>query len=169
MKWDAGKSAQENAATRLPVMARKFFTAGDAAARPEASPQQMHVFRLRTKQFRYTLEFFEPVYNERIEPALEALRQLQKHLGEINDCATTLDLLNERKDVGARLARALRESLDQKSAATAEEFREFWSEAFGAGARRREWLTLLKDAGTPAKSGRALKSVRTSRPPREST
>ncbi len=161
MKWNASDPARDNAARRLPRMAREFFTAGDAAARSTATPQEMHNFRLRTKRFRYTLEIFKPCYGDEIDLRLEPLRELQQHLGEINDSAVSRELLLGRTDLTSKQQQNIRRGLDTNAATAADAFRTFWAEAFGP-ARRREWLRYLAAAG-------AVKSAQTSRPPHEST
>jgi len=80
-------------ATRLPALAEDFFQTGDAAAAPDSSYQTLHRFRLRAKRFRYTLELFERFYGSEMATAAKALKGVQDHLGAINDCVTTIDLL----------------------------------------------------------------------------
>ncbi|MEO7653555.1 MAG: CHAD domain-containing protein [Bryobacteraceae bacterium] len=143
MKWETSHSARNNAAHLLPRMAAEFFEAGEAAARPEATPQQMHTFRLRTNQFRYTLEIFKPCYDDRIGLLLESLRGLQQHLGEINDSAASADLLLERSDVSPRQRAAIRRSLDRSAALAADTFRAFWDETFRPTVLQEELLQYL--------------------------
>ncbi len=65
----------------------------------------MHRLRISLKKLRYTAEFFAPLYSRRaVKGYLRELRELQNHLGELNDVANVRsvvgDLLREksRKD-----------------------------------------------------------------------
>ena len=93
---------------------------------------------------------------------LESLRQLQQHLGEINDSAASAAFLLERRDLNDRQRAAIRRSLGRSAALAAQAFRAFWDEHFRPAARQKEVLQYLGAAGS-------VKSGRTSRPPREST
>jgi CHAD domain-containing protein len=47
---------------------------------PPTSPEELHGFRVETKQFRYALELFQSVYGIPLERKLESLRDIQKLL-----------------------------------------------------------------------------------------
>src|SRR5262249_39212787 len=91
--WKASKSALQNAKLVLPGLAAKYLKASRKLASGKAPAKAFHKFRLRTKRFRYTLELFRPCYGPSLEPRLNALRQVQRHLGEINDYSTALRLI----------------------------------------------------------------------------
>src|SRR2546426_12184826 len=88
IRWEGSKSVAENASEKLPEMARRFFEAGRELAGDAWSFKSLHRFRLHTKRFRYTLELFRKCYGPGLAQRLEALRTLQQHLGDINECAT---------------------------------------------------------------------------------
>ncbi|HTW64678.1 MAG TPA: CHAD domain-containing protein [Bryobacteraceae bacterium] len=85
MKFKPGQSVAEAAQALLPKMARKYFKAGRDAVSGKKPPDELHQFRLRTKRFRYTLEFFRPVYGARLDRYLNSLRSMQAALGKVSD------------------------------------------------------------------------------------
>ena len=57
----------------------------------------MHAFRLKTKRLRYTLELFRACYGPSFEQRIEALKEMQTLLGEINDCAAGLRIARRHR------------------------------------------------------------------------
>src|SRR5262245_35609467 len=97
--WNGRQSAARNAAEKLPELARAFLAAGgDLEGKPY---REFHRFRLLAKRFRYTLEIFRPCYGPGLEQRIESLRTLQQHLGDLNDCAATEELVMARNDLSA--------------------------------------------------------------------
>jgi CHAD domain-containing protein len=131
------ESADANAHRLLPVMVEDLFRAGQAAARPESSLQQMHRVRLKGKRVRYTLELFKQVYGKKTEPMVNSLKVLQEKLGGINDCATTLEMIRRDRVAGA----AVRRLSGERQA----EFREYWKNHFGTQESLR-WKAVLSAA-----------------------
>ena len=134
---DSKESAAENAGRLLPAMVEGLFGAGQEASRPDSSRPKMHRLRLQSKQVRYTLELFEPVYGKQAQKILESLKGLQEKLGAINDCATTLEMI--RRDRPA--ATAVRRLAGERET----EFREYWKKHFGTRERAR-WKAVLRAA-----------------------
>ena len=134
--------AAQSARRVLPEMAEELFTAGDQAAAAGATYHAIHQFRLQAKRVRYTVELFQPLYGEDTEPVLKALRGLQDKLGLINDCVTSLELVNHHR----RAAIALSKLLAQREI----EFRLHWKRHFGRSLRTR-WI---RWAGRPTAAGR---------------
>jgi CHAD domain-containing protein len=58
-------------------------------------PKQLHDLRIAAKRVRYILEAAEPVFGEPAARGVKAMKQLQDHLGEINDCDELLPLLDD--------------------------------------------------------------------------
>jgi CHAD domain-containing protein len=50
-----------------------------------ASYSQLHALRIEFKKFRYTLEFFKEVLGEESKSLINEIKDLQDHLGELND------------------------------------------------------------------------------------
>jgi CHAD domain-containing protein len=76
----------------LAGMIPQYWQAGDAAARPQAGWTDLHQFRLATKHLRYTIELFAPVYGRGAQSKLDVLKDVQTHLGRVNDCHTAREL-----------------------------------------------------------------------------
>src|SRR5438105_2483389 len=85
-KWDDAGSAGENARAQLPAVAGAYFQAGRKLLAGSPAAADLHGFRLKTKRLRYTLELFRPCYNSTFDQRLDALRDIQTLLGDINDC-----------------------------------------------------------------------------------
>ncbi len=68
-----------------------------------ASVAQLHALRIEFKKFRYTLEYFKEILGDGIGPAINELKQLQDHLGELHDA-----------DVGCQLVRSFLKEWDGK-------------------------------------------------------
>jgi len=134
--WDSAKSAEENAAERLPQLARAYFRAGRALFAAKSTARTLHKFRLETKRFRYTLELFLPCYGPGLEERLKLLRNLQNLLGEINDCATT------QKLVGA-MPLAVSKFLERRIALKTRALRTFWRQSFDAAGQESWWTNYL--------------------------
>jgi CHAD domain-containing protein len=52
---------------------------------PTASIPQLHALRIEFKKFRYTLEYFKEVLGEEIIKAINEIKRMQDHLGELHD------------------------------------------------------------------------------------
>ena len=143
IRWDVSRTVAENASEKLPELARGFFEAGRELAAKEASFEALHHFRLLTKRFRYTLELFRPCYGPGLEHRIEALQTVQQHLGDINDCATTQELVLKRDDLGPAQRDWLAGHLKMLAAARIAKFREHWHAEFGQPTREQWWTNYL--------------------------
>jgi CHAD domain-containing protein len=113
MKVKRTKGSPESFAEReLPRMAQEWEEAGDQAAK-SGSFETLHRFRIFSKRYRYTLELFPGT-----ERRIEQMRKVQDHLGEINDCVATLELVRGH----ARAEHAIGELLTTRERA----FQAFW-------------------------------------------
>ena len=132
--WDTRRPPFDAVRRALPKLAVRFFAAGNTAAAPKATPHMMHRFRIRAKQFRYTLEIFEPFYGLDLTDHLHAMRALQDKLGRLNDCITSQALVRDNAEAVAALAR--------RAERCETEFRAQWTRHFDATARKRwkAWL-----------------------------
>jgi CHAD domain-containing protein len=57
--------------------------------------QKLHQLRIQCKELRYAFEFFAPLLGAEIVPVIEALKQLQVNLGDLNDARVALMLLEK--------------------------------------------------------------------------
>lgn len=61
----------------------------------------LHQLRIRSKQFRYTLDILQPtVPNRQFDRAYSGLKKLSQRLGKINDHASTLEILARLRNEG---------------------------------------------------------------------
>jgi CHAD domain-containing protein len=127
-------NATENARALLPKLLEKYFKAGRKAAKGETSPKKLHGFRLATKQFRYSLELFRPLYGPSLERKLSALSGLQGVLGKLSDYHSVRTLIKGDK--------ALEQKLDRATGKKLKEFREQWA-AFDTEGQLKRWKTYL--------------------------
>jgi CHAD domain-containing protein len=59
----------------------------------DVAPETLHALRIAFKEFRYTLEFFEPVMGPTAGTANETVKQILTHLGDLNDARIHLEML----------------------------------------------------------------------------
>jgi CHAD domain-containing protein len=137
-RWDDRKDVAANLANILPRLAEDWFAAGADAMRKGADWDEMHRFRLLTKRFRYTLEIFEPLYGPGLRARIQQLRELQTHLGDVNDCITAEPLIGSGDD-----AKALRAALRNRARVKSGELRRFWVEKFGGAGPQAGWNRYL--------------------------
>ena len=138
----------------LPKMARKYFEAGRKAIEGKRPPDELHGFRLETKRFRYTLELFRSCYGAgEFDARLEALKDVQTSLGDVNDAVATWQLLAKMMSHSPR-RQALRKFLKERAANKADEFREHWTQQFDAPGRENWWTEFL--GGQDGKDGTAV-------------
>lgn len=123
----------------LPEMAKELFTLGKAAAREKASVEEIHEFRIAAKNFRYTLDFFAPVYGASHQRLLKQLKSVQALLGDINDCASVRRLLS-----GQHGARPVLAALKKRQRKKIAEFRHLWDT---------EWNEIRLTRKPPARAG----------------
>jgi CHAD domain-containing protein len=139
MKWALDKSAAENVAKRLPALMTKYFHAGRKMVKGRKPPAKLHRFRVKTKQLRYTLEMFQPVYGVALEQRLEGLEQIQKLLGKVSDIYTARDLLEGE--------RGLKKELDREGKKKLDEFRDYWKDTFDVSGELKAWKSFLGRTG----------------------
>lgn len=87
-----GKDAPQGSAALYQLSTRsiqdrldKFLAFDSITAQPEKI-EELHQMRIAAKRLRYTIEVFAPLYNSRIKPHLNAVKEAQEILGEIHDC-----------------------------------------------------------------------------------
>ena len=89
-----------------------------ATAAAEAPADQLHALRIQCKYLRYALEFNRHLLGKEGEELIGRLKQMQDHLGELNDCTVEvrrLSRLDVDEDTGAIVQLRL-VSLAQQSA-----------------------------------------------------
>ena len=149
IRWDVERTAAENASEKLPGLAREYFAAGRKLESGDASFQMLHRFRLFTKRFRYTLELFRPCYGPGLALRIEGLQTLQQHLGEINDCAATRELLLERDDLSPVQCDWLDGNLQRLAKARIAKFQKHWQDELSPPHKERSWVNYLERFAAP--------------------
>lgn len=119
----------------LAALTEALFEQGKKAAAPESSHGEMHQFRLLAKRYRYTVEIFRPQYADAaIEVVLAGMRELQDRLGEMNDCVSTLELVEGHTQAEGAVRRLL---VEREQA-----FRSHWKRHFGTR-RLKQWTSIF--------------------------
>jgi len=110
------------------------------------SPQDLHILRIATKRFRYTLDVFASCFSkETFKQVYSPVKELQDALGVINDAAQFAERFADRREKSSD--KELRGSLElleerysSEQAARIQAFREAWPlearEKYAAGFRR---------------------------------
>jgi CHAD domain-containing protein len=151
MKWKLSHNAIENAGARLPKLAEKYFQAGRKADDKKNTPKQLHRFRVQTKQFRYALELFGPIYGPTLDRHLASLRGIQDALGKVSDYQTIQEMIAGDKQLEAEVHKSRERKMKQ--------FREEWKK-FDSDGQLQLWKTYL----TRAHSARKRATTTASRP-----
>jgi CHAD domain-containing protein len=141
--WDQAASASANSRARLPAMVQSYFDQGRKLLDPSCSPSAMHRFRLETKAFRYTLEFFRPCYGPALDGYLGGLREIQDCLGALNDCAATRDLIAEKLPAHHPEREKIELFLAVRAKRESAKFRRFWRTTFDRPGQEQRWLCYL--------------------------
>jgi len=128
----------------LAPLTKQFLDAGIQAAHPEATPIEMHRFRLQGKRIRYTLEMFGPISGLEWEQWIATVRDLQERLGAINDCVTTRDLIADPS--GGQSLREAESALEVLLRQRVSAFHEYWNANLGPD-QRRMWLSTVRQIG----------------------
>ena len=148
LDWNLTLSAGENAHRELPVLAREFFVLGRTAAKADASPVELHAFRLSAKRFRYTLELFTPMYGPGLKAKIELVRKIQGILGDRQDCAVLCERLKRHDRAPGPLHETLLK-LSEKGRGLEEKFRRHWHDVFDAEGAEAAWMRYLSRAPIP--------------------
>jgi CHAD domain-containing protein len=71
------------------------YAYADIVNQPNVSLEQLHQLRIASKGLRYTLEFFVDVLGEEAHPLIEQIKQLQDHLGNLQDAVVACNHLRD--------------------------------------------------------------------------
>jgi CHAD domain-containing protein len=142
MKWKSSQNVSENARAKLPKLVQKYFQAGRKAMHRGKTPKDLHQFRIKTKEFRYALELFRPIFGPTLERQIKSLSGIQDALGKISDYATIQEMVAGDKQLTAKLERAQKKKI--------REFRLAWKQ-FDADGQFKRWTAYLTRAQAPAR------------------
>ena len=117
----------------LPEMAAELFRHGWTATHEAASVEEVHEFRIATKNLRYTLDQFAPLYGPPLAGMASQFKAVQGLLGDFNDCATVRRLVVRQKiskqPGGKEILAALKKRQKKKLAQFQKEFTPVFSDA----------------------------------------
>jgi CHAD domain-containing protein len=150
MKWKSSQSAGDNAKAKLPALVRDYFQAGRKAIKAGKTAKQLHRFRVQTKQFRYALELFRPIYGPALDRHIKSLRGIQDALGQVSDYQAIRVMIADDKKLADRVQKAQEKKIKK--------FREEWKR-FDSGGELKRWRAYLTRAQSP--SGRAKRARKT--------
>ncbi len=92
-----GEAIAHRVADVLPAVTYERMAAvwayADALAEPGAPLVRYHRLRISGKFLRYTLEFFEEVLDADAKPLIKAVKELQDHLGDLQDAVVSCGVL----------------------------------------------------------------------------
>jgi CHAD domain-containing protein len=107
----------------------------------------LHQMRITAKHLRYTMEYFEPIFNGELRIYIQKVREIQKLLGEFHDCVVWIqyfsDISNEKSMQTAKIKPGIDYLLaDQKKRRKDiyRQFRRCWDETI----RENTWENLKK-------------------------
>jgi CHAD domain-containing protein len=141
MKWKLSQDAGQNARAQLPGLVKDYFRAGRKVVKGAKTPKQLHRFRVETKQFRYALELFRPIYGPTLDRHIKSLRGIQDALGKVNDYQSILDMIAGDKQLASRMRAAQQKKIKK--------FREEW-ERFDSAGQLKRWQAYLARAQAPS-------------------
>jgi CHAD domain-containing protein len=141
IKWNPRAGAAANARRELPRLVTECFAGVRELLVEDPTPPKLHQARLACKRLRYTLELFRPCYGAALEQRLDALKQVQQVLGEVNDTAASGDLLRKALNPESEESARVQQFLEARAIEKTAEFRAQWTKEFDAPGRE-EWWTL---------------------------
>lgn len=156
LPWMPDESCATNASRVLPLLAAQYFRQGRTACAEGASHEALHTFRLDSKRLRYCLEIFRDQYGPSMEARIDLLRDIQRRLGVLSDCASTAELLRSAGMPSDTASERLLTILRQRQEDATESFLAHWEAHLGALEVERDWrdcLALSSEEASPTRSG----------------
>ncbi|MCC7129324.1 MAG: hypothetical protein B6D39_01760 [Anaerolineae bacterium UTCFX2] len=74
---------------------------------PDAPIERLHALRIEFKKLRYTVEYFREVLGKRAFEVIESIKQLQDHLGDLNDAQVATQILRDFIDTSEKQQESL--------------------------------------------------------------
>ena len=166
-QFPTDKTAAESARIVLPRIAREFFRYGRDVVSGSADNEDLHGLRLRAKHLRYSLELFQPCYGSGLDQRIEALKNLQDHLGAISDCDTVTALIDPTLHTVEGSTEFL-QFIESRANGEREAFLRRWRETFDAPGQEKWWVDYLSRpaAGINDRGPELVESSSDERPPR---
>ena len=144
-----GETGASSAASSLDLawqelrgLAEEFLSAGNDAARRKTAYHHLHRCRLLGKRLRYSIEMFDRKDSPELQLRLKLLKELQNHLGGLNDCVTVIELIHGHPAVNQRI----RVLLARREAA----FLSFWKREFNLRTQQ-QWIDSFQPSNKKAR------------------
>jgi CHAD domain-containing protein len=151
VKWDDEAGVAANARNELPKLAQAYFAQVRRVLAENPRPARLHLIRVSGKRLRYSLELFRPCYGPGLEERIEALKQVQDLLGQVNDSVVSLAVIR-RAMRKSRLRSRVERFAAKRAAEKANAFRAHWQGEFDAPGREEWWSGYLaREAHAPGK------------------
>jgi len=106
-----------------------------------------HRMRIMAKRLRYTMEYFQPLFEHRLDKPIEAAQNIQRMLGEIHDCDVWVRYLPQFLEKQAQKSQAiepgimyLRKERSRRRAIQFKRFSVYWKKI----KRERLWTDLME-------------------------
>ena len=112
LHWDERERRGQCATHPARVVADYFEEVRGFLAKKH-KPKELHRMRLASKRLRYTLELFRGCYGPGLEQRLDALKDVQDALGDVNDAVAAEGLLDPR--TVQKVRRFLRARAEEKA------------------------------------------------------
>jgi CHAD domain-containing protein len=157
--WSERSTPAANAARQLPQLMAGYFAGVRKALGANPAPAEMHKIRLASKKVRYTLELFEQCYGAGYDQRMQALKDVQTYLGDVNDAVSVERMLSGVMPRSVR-RKALRAYMKKRAAERAGEFRVHWIEQFDADGEERRWIEFLKKPRGATRRAKRVKPVK---------
>jgi len=139
-------SVEVTAKRILPRLAAELFQLGRDAVDEDASIHQIHEFRIATKNLRYTVELFGPIYGTDLIALTQQFKQVQAVLGDVNDCATVRRMLTRQKVSGQPGGKEILAALKKRQRKKTDQFRNEFGPVFADAATLKQWKAGFKGA-----------------------
>ena len=137
----------------LPGMVAEHFHRGEAAIGKKMPAHKIHRFRIAAKNFRYTLDFFAPLYSGTLPLLIDRLKDVQSLLGDINDCATARRIVkDETADGDDAVRKDVLSGLKDRQRKKIREFREQYTTEFSSATVLKQWQDSVRRIPTARKN-----------------
>jgi CHAD domain-containing protein len=122
-------------ATEFALRARQGLRKLARRTEEDPAPERMHALRIRCKRFRYLLECFEPICDDRLREYVQLVRKLQDTLGEYQDAHVAMQRISdelaklagtESDDTGRAPLLEMSQAREQDAAAARKRFHKEW-------------------------------------------
>ena len=133
----------------LPDMVAEHFHRGEIAVGKKIPAHKIHRFRIAAKHFRYTLDFFAPLYGGNLPLLIDRLKDVQTLLGDINDCVTARRIVKEEVtgDGDEAVRGDVLSGLKERQRKKIKEFREQYAAEFSSASVLKQWQESVRRVG----------------------